>query len=95
MSRWLFILALAASTSFGRINSIAAQELGTPDEAKAMLDGAIAELKSAGSGALSKFNDPSDQQFHDRDLYIFALMSQTAKSQPIQATDCVESISVR
>jgi hypothetical protein len=50
---------------------MAAQQLGTPDEAKAMLDRAIAALKSDEPGALSKFNDPSDQQFHDRDLYIF------------------------
>ena len=36
-----------------------------------MLDRAIAALKSDEPGALSKFNYPSDQQFHDRDLYIF------------------------
>ena len=71
MSRRLLILALAALTSFVRVGSIAAQELGTPDQAKAMLDRAIAALKSDEPGALSKFNDPSDQQFHDRDLYIF------------------------
>jgi hypothetical protein len=71
MSRRLLILALAALTSFVRVGSIAAQELGTPDQAKAMLDRAIAALKSDEHGALSKFNDPSDQQFHDRDLYIF------------------------
>ena len=50
---------------------MAAQQLGTPDEAKAMLDRAIAALKSDEPGTLSQFNDPSDQQFHDRDLYVF------------------------
>jgi hypothetical protein len=60
MSRRLLILALAALTSFVRVGSIAAQELGTPDQAKAMLDRAIAALKSDEPGALSKFNDPSD-----------------------------------
>jgi hypothetical protein len=35
MSRRLLILALAALTSFVRVGSIAAQELGTPDQAKA------------------------------------------------------------
>ena len=50
---------------------MAAQQLGTPDEAKAMLDRAIAALKSDQPGTLSQFNDPSDQQFHDRDLYVF------------------------
>jgi len=71
MSRRLLILALAVLASFVRVSSIAAQQLGTPDEAKAMLNRAIAALKSDEPGALSKFNDPSDQQFHDRDLYIF------------------------
>ena len=71
MSRRLLILALAVLASFARVGSMAAQQLGTPDEAKAMLDRAIAALKSDEPGALSKFNDLSDQQFHDRDLYIF------------------------
>ncbi len=71
MSRQLLILALAALAFFVRVGSIAAQELGTPDQAKAMLDRAIAALKSDAPGALSKFNDPSNRQFHDRDLYIF------------------------
>jgi hypothetical protein len=70
MSRSSFILALAALASFVRVGSIAAQELGTPDQAKAMLDRAIVALKSDAPGALNKFNDSSDQQFHDRDLYI-------------------------
>ena len=64
-------MALAALASFVRVGSIAAQELGTPDQAKAMLDRAIAALKSDEPDALSKFNDPSNRQFHDRDLYIF------------------------
>jgi hypothetical protein len=95
MSRRFLISALAVLASFARVGSMAAQQLGTPDEAKAMLDRAIAALKSDEPGALSQFNDPSDQQFQDRDLTSFALMSRTAKSQPIQATDCAELISVR
>ncbi len=71
MSRQLLILALAALASFVSVGSIAAQELGTADQAKAMLDRAIVALKSDEPGALSKFNDPSNRQFHDRDLYIF------------------------
>jgi hypothetical protein len=71
MGRRLLILAFAALPFFSTVASIAAQELGTVDEAKAMLDRAIAALKSDASSALSQFNDPSDQQFHDRDLYVF------------------------
>ena len=79
MSRSSFILVLAALASFVRVASIAAQELGTPDEAKAMLDRAIAALKSDEPGALSKFNDPSDQQFHDHDLYVFCFDASDGK----------------
>ena len=71
MSRRFSILALAVLASFARVGSMAAQQLGTPGEAKAMLDRAIAALKSDQPGTLSQFNDPSDQQFHDRDLYVF------------------------
>jgi len=71
MRRKLLILAYAAWPLFSTVGPIAAQELGTGDQAKAMLDRAIAALKSDAPVALSKFNDPSDQQFHDRDLYIF------------------------
>jgi cytochrome c len=45
-------------------------EIG-PLEARAMLDRAIAALKSSEGAALSKFNDQNDKQFHDRDLYVF------------------------
>src|SRR5215469_13899310 len=71
MRRTLLILAFAALPLFWTIGSIAAQELGTGDEAKAMLDRAIAALKSDPPSALSQFNDPSDREFHNRDLYVF------------------------
>jgi hypothetical protein len=79
MSRRLLISALAVLASLTRVGSITAQELGTPDEAKAMLDRAIAALKSDQPGALSKFNDLSDQQFHDRDLYVFCFDASDGK----------------
>jgi hypothetical protein len=48
-----------------------AQQLGTAEEAKAMLDRAIGALKSNEATALSEFNDPNNKQFHERDLYVF------------------------
>lgn len=51
--------------------SVIAQQLGTAEEAKAMLDRAIVALKSNEAIALSEFNDPNNKQFHDRDLYVF------------------------
>ncbi len=36
-----------------------------------MLNRAIVALKSNEATALSKFNDPNNKQFHDRDLFVF------------------------
>jgi cytochrome c len=47
------------------------QQLGTVDQARAMLDRAISALKSNEATALSDFNDPNNEQFHERDLYVF------------------------
>jgi signal transduction histidine kinase len=62
----LAVLALGWSTSL-----VFAQQLGTAVEARAMLDRAIAALKSNEHTALSQFNDQNNKQFHDRDLYVF------------------------
>jgi cytochrome c len=51
--------------------SAVAQQLGTGEEAKAMLDRAIAALKSNEAIALGEFNDPNNKQFYDRDLFVF------------------------
>jgi hypothetical protein len=51
--------------------ALGAQQFGTADEAKAMLDRAISALKSDQATALSQFNDPSNKQFRDHDLYVF------------------------
>ena len=48
----------------------AAQQFGTAEEAKAMLDRAVGALKSNEAAALQAFSDPKNKQFHDRDLYI-------------------------
>ena len=51
--------------------SIAAPQLGTADEARAMLDRAISALKTNEDTALNQFNDPSNKQFREHDLYVF------------------------
>ena len=43
---------------------------GSPEEAKAMLERAVAELKRNQTDALAQFNDPNGS-FRDRDLYVF------------------------
>ena len=50
---------------------VSGQQLGTVEQARAMLDRAISALKSNEAAALSEFNDPNNKQFHERDLYVF------------------------
>jgi len=48
-----------------------AQEFGSAAEAKAMLERAVGALKADKTAALAEFNDKSDKQFHQHDLYVF------------------------
>ncbi len=50
----------------------AAAERGSAEEAVAMVKKAVAYMKEAGKDkAFTEFGNPSNTQFHDRDLYIF------------------------
>jgi hypothetical protein len=60
----LFLCCSAATAS-------AAQQFATADDARAMLDRAVAALKANETAALSAFNDPSNKEFHDRDVNVF------------------------
>jgi hypothetical protein len=79
--------------------SIAAPQLGTADEARAMLDRAISALKTNEDTALSQFNDPSNKQFREHDLYVFCYnMSDgkiTAYESPALLNVDVRSLSLR
>ena len=61
----VFILA-----GFGSFSAVHAEQFGTAEEARAMLDRAIAALNVNQARALSEFNNTKNTQFHDRDLYI-------------------------
>jgi cytochrome c len=77
MSRKLTISALAA-TALAFSAAAFAQGTGTAAEAKAMLEKAVAELKSNESAALAKFNK-ADGGFRDRDLYVYCFEKATGK----------------
>jgi cytochrome c len=53
-----------------KITCANAQQFGTAEEARAMLNRAISALKTDEDEALTEFNDPDNKQFHDRDLYV-------------------------
>ncbi|HEX6740051.1 MAG TPA: cache domain-containing protein [Vicinamibacteria bacterium] len=61
-----------AFTAAGLLLSLtaAAADKGTPQEAQAMLDKAVAAVKADEAKALAAFNDPKGG-FVDRDLYVF------------------------
>ena len=50
--------------------SFSATEFGTAAEAKAMLERAVAALKTSETAAITAFNR-NDAQFRDRDLFVF------------------------
>jgi hypothetical protein len=69
MNKSLFGLWIAALIL--SVASVSGQQLGTVEQARAMLDRAVSALKSNEATALSEFNDPNNKQFHERDLYVF------------------------
>jgi hypothetical protein len=70
MRHKLFVLAFATLSPILTANLASAEQFGTADEAKAMLDRAVTALKSDAATALHAFSDPNNKQFHDRDLYV-------------------------
>jgi hypothetical protein len=71
MRKSLFRLGITASMLLWTVASASGQQLGTAEQARAMLDRAVSALKSNEATALNKFNDPNNKQFHERDLYVF------------------------
>jgi cytochrome c len=63
------VLASALAGMFVSVAAGAADK-GTPEEAKAMLDRAIAAVRADEAKALAAFNDPKGG-YVDRDLYVF------------------------
>jgi len=63
--------ALAALALLGNVASVRAEQVGTAQEAREMLDRAVAALKADEAAALRAFNDKNNKQFHDKDLYVF------------------------
>lgn len=67
---------LAATLAFAFANAFGETKSGAPAEAKAMLERAIAELKTNASTAIDKFNKP-DGEFRQGDLYVFCFNVET------------------
>ena len=75
------IRALAAVAGIAGATFCAAAEkaeFGTAGEAKAMVENAVAELRSNEPSALIDFNNPGGS-YRDRDLYVFCFNTTTAR----------------
>lgn len=65
------LLGLGITALVLTVAPVSGQQLGTVEQARAMLDRAISALKANEATALSEFNDPNNKEFHERDLYLF------------------------
>jgi hypothetical protein len=71
MSRKWFASACVAVVVLWGGAALCAEQFGTPEEGKAMLERAVAALKGDEAAALKQFNDEKNKQFRDRDLFVF------------------------
>lgn len=70
IAKFLSVSMLAFGISVGAVH---AQENGTRDEAKAMVDAAVEYVRRAGPEiAFQDFNDKENKTWHKKDLYVFA-----------------------
>ena len=70
MFRNLIFVTASAALIFGATIPARSAEYGTKEEARAMLDKAVAAVKADEAQALAMFND-AEGGFRDRDLYVF------------------------
>lgn len=73
MRRYMLLGALLLAFGFAPgLSQAATEDHGTAQEAKAMVEKAVAFLKQAGPDkAFAAFDDPANKDFHYKDLYIF------------------------
>jgi len=70
MGNSLVVSVVATLSLILTTNLVSAEQFGTAEEARAMLDRAIAALKSDEATALRAISDTKNKQFHDRDLHV-------------------------
>ena len=70
LRNFAFVVGYAALLVFFTITSVPAAQFGTPEEAKAMLERAVAAVKDDKAKAIDMFNN-GEGGFKDRDLYVW------------------------
>ena len=78
MTRWMRAAATAAVVAIaggaiagGAATALAADDFGTPEEARAMLERTVAAMEEDRAATLAAINSGADPRFKDRDLYPF------------------------
>src|ERR1700693_1138328 len=71
MTRGLCASALLTAALLTSVAVLGAEQFATAEEARAMLDRAVAALKANEDAALKAFNDEKNKNFRDRDLFLF------------------------
>jgi hypothetical protein len=79
MRNTLFVSLFATLSLTLTANLASAEQFGTAEEARAMLDRAVTALKSDEAAALRAFSDLNNKQFHDRDLYVSCFNTSNGK----------------
>jgi len=79
MRNILFVPVVTTLSLILTPNLAGAEQFGTADEARAMLDRAVVALKSDEATALRAFSDANNKQFHDRDLYVSCFNTSNGK----------------
>ncbi len=79
MSRKFLASALAGLVLLSGSAGLAAEPLGTAEQAKALLDRAIAALKTDEAAALKQFNDENNKNFRERDLFVYCFSTNDGK----------------
>jgi len=79
MPRGTIAAALVAGALLWSGGLTVAQQTGSEAEAKAMFDRAIRALKANEAAALSAFNDKTNKEYHDRDIYVFCYTMSNGK----------------
>ena len=74
MTRWLRTAAaavLGVAVATVAATALAAEDFGTPEEARAMLEQTVAAMEADRAATLAAINSGADPRFKDRDLYPF------------------------
>jgi hypothetical protein len=72
------LLMIVLGSALGGLASASTAEFGTAEEAKAMLNRAIAKVKANELAAIKSFNN-NDLPFRDRDLFVFCFDGKDGK----------------